>query len=342
MRTPTHWPPCYTAAYGGHAAGSADSRRTGYAGARSPAAKGRSTYSPKLLAAIDAALTLDPAARPDGVQALLAALVDSPPAARKQRRSARAPAADDDEGAAGRAPRRWHKAALGAAAAALVAVVGIFVVQRGDWAAVDERGDQPTVIAPSETGPPPPVAQDPEPAPADAAETAAEGDGPALVDAPPPTPVPQAEGPPPRTASLVLVTQPPGAEILLDGEPVGETPLEVEELAARVYGVTIRHPHYDAVETELDLSPGESKRFEAELARATGTLRVTTTPPGAWIERNGERLADSSPATLAGLPAGSISLTLGAPHHVTAEVAAEVAKDDTTTVASAWNALLVR
>ena len=296
------------------------------------AAKGRSAYSPQLLSAIDAALTLDPAMRPDGVQALLDALVDAPPDARKQsRRRPQAPAADVDERAV-RAPRRWHKVALGAAAAGLVGVVaGLFVVQRGDWATVDESEDRPVVITPSDSGLPP-IAQGTEPPPAAAKETTPE-DGPAFVDAPRPTPVPPAEAPQPRTASLVVTTQPPGAEVLLDDEPVGATPLEIDELPARVYAVALRHPYYDAVETELDLSAGESMRFERELDRATGTLLVTTTPPGAWIERDGERLADSSPATLAGLPAGPISLTLGAPGHVATEVATEVPKDDTASVA---------
>ena len=292
------------------------------------AAKGRGAYSPQLLSAIDAALTLDPATRPDGVQALLDALVDAPPDARKQsRRRARGPAADKDEGAAGRVPRLRYKAALGAAAVALVGVVAsIFVVQRGDWVTVDGPGDPPAVVTPSETGPAPPMVQSPEPPPAPATET-----GP--VAAPAPTPVPPAEAPSLRTASLVVVTQPPGAEVLLDDESVGVTPLEVDELPARVYAVALRHPYYNAVETELEVSAGESRHFERELDRATGTLHVTISPPGAWIERGGERLADSSPATLTELPAGPINLTLGAAGHVTADVAAEVPKDDTASVA---------
>ena len=300
------------------------------------AAKGRSAYSPQLLAAIDAALTLDPATRPDGVQPLLDALVDAPPdAPRRSRRRARAPTPDEGVGRAPRRPRRPRKAALGAAAAvALVGiVVAIFVVQRGDLGGVEERGDQPAVSTARETGPAPPIAQGTEPPPAAATGPAPEDDGPALVDAPAPTPVPPVEAPPPRTASLVVVTQPPGAEVLLDDQPVGVTPFEVDDLAARVYAVELRHPYYHAVETELDLSAGESRRLERELDRATGALHVTTTPPGAWIERGGERLADSSPATLADLPAGPVDLTLGAPGHVTAEVAAQVPKDDTATVA---------
>ncbi|MYA16464.1 MAG: PEGA domain-containing protein [Gammaproteobacteria bacterium] len=122
------------------------------------------------------------------------------------------------------------------------------------------------------------MVQSPEPPPAPATETGPD-------DAPAPTPVPPAEAPSLRTASLVVVTQPPGAEVLLDDESVGVTPLEVDELPARVYAVALRHPYYNAVETELEVSAGESRHFERELDRATGTLHVTISPPGAWIAR---------------------------------------------------------
>ncbi|MDE0658782.1 MAG: SUMF1/EgtB/PvdO family nonheme iron enzyme [Gammaproteobacteria bacterium] len=294
------------------------------------AAKGRRAYSPELLEAIDAALTLDPANRPDGVQALLDALVDVPPDRnRGSRRSGPAP-----EAAARHGRRRRYKVALTTAAVGLVGIVAsIFVLQRGDWGTVDERENQPIVSTPSESGAAPRTAQGREPPDASATETVPEEDGPALVDAPAPTPVAPVEVPPPRTASLVVVTQPPGAEVLLDDEPVGVTPFEVDDLAARVYALALRHPHYDTVETELDLSATESTRFERELDRATGALLVTTTPPGAWIEWDGERLADGSPATLADLPAGPITLTLGAPRHVAAELTAVVPKNDTASVA---------
>ena len=65
--------------------------------------------------------------------------------------------------------------------------------------------------------------------------------------------------------------------------PVGETPLELDGLVPGDYRIVLRHPHYDDVASELALPEG-STTFERELVRATGALRVVTTPAGAWVE----------------------------------------------------------
>lgn len=300
------------------------------------AAKGRRGYDPRLLAAIDASLTLDTGRRPDGVQPLLDVLVDTPAGKRgPSRPTARAPATASDKADVGeQRPGRRYKAVIATAVVGLAAVVAGILVLQGDRFGSGERGGNAVVSTPSEARPTlpeadpvPPVAQTEPPPDAVPAEPALEDDGPALVDAP----VPPPEALPPRTASLVVVTEPAGAEVLLDDELVGVTPLEIE-VAARVHAVVLRHPHYDTLESELDLSSAESTRFERELDRATGALLVTTTPPGAWVEWDGERLADGTPATLADLPAGPATLTLGAPGHVSAEVPVEVPKDDTASV----------
>ena len=300
------------------------------------AAKGRRGYDPKLLAAIDAALTLDPAMRPDGVQTLLDVLVDAPPdKLGSSRRVARGPATGPDgEVGVEQAPGGRYKVVLATAAVGLAAVVAGILLMQGDESG-GEPGSEGVVSVQSETGstqpeaePAPPVAQSTEPPPDVApTEPVVEDDEPAGVE----VPVPPPETLPVRTASLVVVTEPAGAEVLLDDERIGVTPLEVD-VAARAYAVALRHPYYDDLESELDLSAAEPTRFERELDRATGTLVVTATPPGAWIEWDGERLAESTPATLAELPTGPVTLTLGAPGHVSAEVPVEVPKDASASV----------
>ena len=299
------------------------------------AAKGRRRYSPELLDAIDASLTLDPAMRPDGVQGLLDALVATPsdkPGI--PRRKASGPASvPDEESPAEQVPRRRYKAVLATAVVGLAGVVaGILLLQGGDWGSggepgVPSAGSEASDVRLRETDPAPSLMQSIEAPPGSATESAVENDGPSPIEAP----VPPPDALPLRTASLVVVTEPAGAEVRLDDELVGVTPLEVE-VTARSYAVAVLHPYYDAVETELDLSAAESTRFERDLERATGTLLVTTTPRGAWIEWDGERLADATPATLGGLPAGPAALTLGAPGHVTADVPVEVPKDGTASV----------
>ena len=70
---------------------------------------------------------------------------------------------------------------------------------------------------------------------------------PARRSPPPPSPperVPVLGG----SALLVVETTPPGAEVLVDGERVGETPLERSDIGAGVREGTLRHPDYETVQ----------------------------------------------------------------------------------------------
>ena len=130
---------------------------------------------------------------------------------------------------------------------------------------------------------------------------------------PPPEPSPVLGG----SASLVVETTPPEVEVLLDGERVGETPLERSDIGAGVREVTLRHPHYEAAQISGQrFEDGRVVRIERALVRGRGALTVVATPREAWVEVDGERLAESTPVTLEGLPAGPVRLMLDAPDHL--------------------------
>ena len=93
------------------------------------------------------------------------------------------------------------------------------------------------------------------------------------------------------SAVLVVDTTPPGAEVLVDGEPVGETPLERADIRAGVRAVTLRHPHYETVRIPgRNFEDGVALRLERVLKRGSGRLTVTTTPRRV---RGGSRLTGS-------------------------------------------------
>ena len=126
-------------------------------------------------------------------------------------------------------------------------------------------------------------------------------------------------------ATLVVRTVPDGVEVRLGNRTLGQTPLEVADLAPGTYDLTLRHPLYETAElAQQNLASGVSTLVEQTLVRATGGLRVLTSPPGAWIEYAGERLAEVTPANLQGLPAGPVELLLGADGYRQALVQAEV------------------
>ena len=128
-------------------------------------------------------------------------------------------------------------------------------------------------------------------------------------------------------AILTVETTPPGVSVLVGGVKVGETPLHHYDLRAGTYTVTLEHPtHETVVLEEQRLADNEVLRIERELARATGKVTVITQPVGAWIEQEGERLAQTTPVTLDGLPSGLMVLKLGAEGHGTVEVEVEVPK----------------
>ena len=127
------------------------------------------------------------------------------------------------------------------------------------------------------------------------------------------------------SAILVVETEPAGAEVLVGGEVVGETPLTIRNVRPGTHPVTLRRPHYQTVLLEEQtFAEGEVLRIQRTLAAGVGKLTVLTQPEGAWIERDGERHAETTPLTLDGLSAGPLELTLGAEEYRPVRVQVEV------------------
>ena len=147
-------------------------------------------------------------------------------------------------------------------------------------------------------------------------------EAPGASETPQPTPL---EG---GQAKLVVDTEPPGVEVLVGESLAGETPLQLMTLRSGTYPVTLRHPNYETVRLdEQAFVDGRVLRIERAMVRASGAVKVIAEPAYAWIERDGERLAEGTPVTLEGLPAGTLALTLGAEEHRSIRVEVEVPKD---------------
>ena len=126
-------------------------------------------------------------------------------------------------------------------------------------------------------------------------------------------------------ALLVVETTPPGSEVLVDGQPLGKTPLERLDIRAGVREVTLRHPDYETLRiADRIFEDGVVLRLERVLKRAVGRLRVTATPREAWVEVDGKRLAERTPVTLEELPTGRVKLKLGALGHRPLTVEVEI------------------
>lgn len=310
----------------------------------------RSGYSDALTAAVDASLAVQPQDRPETLDGLRAALGagaeqpeasepkpgDAPEDADEQEKEGQPPPASGLRGrlpkGPAKSPRIRNVAFAGAAALALV-VAGI-VLFRSDDQPPQER--PPVAAQPTPVDSPPdiqPSAAELPATPVRATDGALEpslGDDAAprvsaVADA-----APSADGDAPAT--LVVETTPPGARVLLDGDDIGETPL----LASVPGGdrvVTLEHPQFDPVELARPaLAPGEELRIDRQLVRSTGALQFAGTPAHAWIEHDGQRVADGLPATLEGIPTGAVLLEAGADGHHSATITVDVRRDVTETV----------
>ncbi len=283
------------------------------------ARRGRGKYSARLLATIDAALAVDPEARPERVDALRDVLpAIRPPAQERQHGPGEHPSgAPRADGEVPSASARSPKVLLGVAAAAAVVVgVGLAALLGGGDGGAPSEGRAPD--APQE------VAADPTPASAPALpqEVPIAAEEPPVAAETAPASGPEAAA----AASLSVVTTPPGAEVQLDGVTLGETPLELDDLAPGTRFLSLRHPLYETMDLAVALGAGTAERVEQDLTRATGALQLQVSPEGAWVERGGQRLAEGMPTTLADLPAGPVTLTIGASGHSAVEVTAVVPK----------------
>ena len=155
------------------------------------------------------------------------------------------------------------------------------------------------------------------------------------TEAEPPEATPVEDSPavdlaPAGDAALIVETDPIGVEVLVDGRFVGRTPLSLASQPAGEFEIVLRHPHYERVVLpDQRFESGAQLRVEQQLVRGTGKLLVTTEPPGAWVEWEGDRVIELTPKLLSDLPAGPIELRIGAPGRKSIIAFADVPKDKT-------------
>ena len=127
---------------------------------------------------------------------------------------------------------------------------------------------------------------------------------------------------------LVVETNPPGVEVLVgDARGRRDTPATHDGALRHVPGNVAPPRLRDRPPGRPGFADGRVLRIERTMVRATGELTVITEPANAWIERDGERLAEGTPVTLEGLAAGTLELTLGADEYRSLRVEVDVPKD---------------
>lgn len=128
----------------------------------------------------------------------------------------------------------------------------------------------------------------------------------------------------PNWAPVTFESDPPGAEIVVDGEPVGTTPLEAE-LTAGAREVEVRLRGYNAWSDRLTVVAAEPLAVPPiKLSQADGRVELVSTPSEASVSVDGE-FRGRTPLTLALRPGRAHRVTLTKPGHapVTQELSVE-------------------
>ena len=97
-----------------------------------------------------------------------------------------------------------------------------------------------------------------------AAAAATPAPRPGAASTPPPAPRPAA--PATATGSLLIESRPPGAAVLIDGQPRGTTPLTIEALPPGGYSVTLTLAGYQPFVTTVRVVAGTRTRAAASLS----------------------------------------------------------------------------
>ncbi len=294
-----------------------------------PAVRLNPTLTPAIDAVLQKALSKDPAQRWESCSAFIAALEQQcgrhprwTPQTRSQALNAAttivpappvapapaamptpAPATPTPAAAPKAQPNRTPLFAAAGLAAALVLAIGLWQLTKGAGPApVQETAPPASANIPTETKtsaepvtPPPPKANDAPPTPK-------------------PTPVspqPTSSTPAANLVAVSIRSTPPGAKILIDDGKVEPctTPCNLELPAGR-HVLLAQLEKYETA-NRIFMLPAEAQ-VNINLRRETGTVAVSSNPPGAQIVVDGVEHPDKTPAILT-LPTGRHKITVTLP-----------------------------
>lgn len=138
-------------------------------------------------------------------------------------------------------------------------------------------------------------------------------------------PQPTEIAPAPQNGWLTLHSSPENAEVIIDGEVLGRTPLEQYELAPGTYTVTFSY-NGQLSEHALKITPGDTTEFTYRFP-GFAALDIQTTTSGSDIYLNG-KLAGESPLKIEGLAPGTYTITVKKIGYATTERTVTLAKGE--------------
>ena len=111
------------------------------------------------------------------------------------------------------------------------------------------------------------------------------------------------------SATVSVMSTPPGADVLLDGERIGATPLRHDGTRPGQVVVRVEHRYHEAVAQRIDIARGERREIHVDLPAANGALEIVSNPRGATVAIDGRPLDEAAPVLLAPHPAGAYTVS---------------------------------
>jgi len=118
----------------------------------------------------------------------------------------------------------------------------------------------------------------------------------------------------PAFGALRLESIPAGAEVVVDGNSLGVTPLVRERFASGEHRLELRAPLYRVTKEAFSVVDGQVFAKTYDLRPAFGRIRVGTQPAGALVSLDGEEVG-RTPTVLEQVPSGPHTLTITHPFH---------------------------
>lgn len=85
----------------------------------------------------------------------------------------------------------------------------------------------------------------------------------------------------PRTGYLTIVTDPPGALVHLNGQPIGQTPLNAKGVPVGAHQLEVFKERFDTHTQRVSVAPSQTTRIDVKLRDRPSTVLISTVPPGA-------------------------------------------------------------
>jgi hypothetical protein len=134
------------------------------------------------------------------------------------------------------------------------------------------------------------------------------------------------------SGSLSIATEPAGAEVYLDAELKGKTPLTLSSVPAGTHSLTLMKKGYSPLPKEIVVSANTATPVSERLQKQTGALDITTTPTGAQIFVD-DKYQGTAPKKIEGILTGPHQLKAQLANYQAAQQQVEVAYQQTTPVA---------